>query len=444
MKASKLAWKNLWYRPMPTILSLLLFALGTGLAAFLLLFNHQVEEKFEANLADIDLVVGAKGSPLQLILCNMYHIDVPTGNIPLKQAKPFLNPAHPLIEEALPLSLGDSYKGFRIVGTTDAFFDFYGVEIGEGETWLDDFHVVIGHNVARVLNLELGDTFFSAHGLADDDMHTHDDIPPLTVKGILAASGTVADQLILCTTPTVWKAHGHPMGGDVEGDDHDHEDHDHEGQDHGDHDHVAQDVGGASGEKVSPGSLDRLLDNEGEEITSLLLRFKGRNFQALNMQRNINENTDLQAATPAIEIARLYTLMGVGEEMIRMLAIAILIVSALSVFLLLLHSLRSRKYELALMRVMGGRPGELFRMILWEGLSISAVGCLLGILLAHVSLGFLAETLEASYRYPFTGWLFLPEELYLFLGAIVIGAIAAAIPALQAQRTNISATLAGD
>lgn len=449
MNGRVLAWKNLWFRPMPTILSILLFALGIGLAAFLLVFNKQVQEKFDANLAGVDLVVGAKGSPLQLVLCNMYHIDAPTGNIPLKSAKAFLNPRHPLIKESVPLSLGDSYKGFRIVGTTDQFLDFYGLEIGEGRSWEKDFEVLVGPDVARQLGLAIGDRFHSSHGLADDDMNAHDDVEPFTVAGILKNSGTVADQLILCPAPTVWKVHDHGAAGSDEDNDHDHEDHeghDHDGQeDHQGYDHSGddEDITDDDVEQLPAGSVHRLLNNESQEITSVLIRFKGRSFQALNMQRNINENTDLQAATPAIEINRLYSLMGVGADMLRMIAIAILVVSALSVFLLLFHSLRTRKYELALMRVMGGRPLNLFSLIIWEGVLISVMGCLMGILLAHGAMEILSGDLQESYRYPFTGFIWDQSEYLLIVGAIIIGVIAAIIPGWRAQRTDISKTMAG-
>lgn len=471
MTGVQLAWRNLWYRPMPTVLSILLFALGIGLAAFLLIFNKQVQDKFDANLAGVDLVIGAKGSPLQLILCNMYHIDAPTGNIQLKSARAFLNPGHPLIQEAVPLSLGDSYRGFRIVGTTDGFLDFYGLGLSEGRAWQDDFEVLAGADVAEKLGLTLGDRFHSSHGLIDDGMNAHDDVRAFELVGILKESGTVADQLLLTTAPTVWQVHDHDHGEaehehDEAGHDHDEAGHDGDSEhDHSDdsHGHEHSDVDSVPGtgsregeagieggaqkleEGRSVGDIRRLLEAEGEEldITSVLLRFKGRSFQALNMQRSINENTDMQAATPAIEINRLYSMMGIGASMLRTLALAIIFVSALSVFLLLLHSLRGRKYELALMRVMGGKPKQLFSLIVWEGLMVSLLGALLGIALAHGVMQSLAGVLEASYRYPFTGGIWLKEEWWLLGGALLIGVIAAVIPGMRARRTDISTTLAG-
>ncbi|MEM9992333.1 MAG: FtsX-like permease family protein, partial [Bacteroidota bacterium] len=203
---------------------------------------------------------------------------------------------------------------------------------------------------------------------------------------------------------------------------------------HEGHDHAAHD-----GKHDIPKSL--LDEEETKEITSLLVKFKGRSFQALNMQRNINENTDMQAATPAIEVNRLFSLMNTGEEALRILAIVIIFVSALSIFISLFSSLKERKYELALMRVMGAHPSRLFFLILLEGILLALLGYLLGIILSHGGMEVLANAIKASYRYQFSGMQFLSQEWWLLLGAILLGAVAAAVPALQAAKTDISETL---
>lgn len=421
-----LAWKNLVAKPWSMALSLILFALGTGLISLLLLMQKQLQENFENNLAGIDLVIGAKGSPLQLILSSMYHIDAPTGNISLKQARPFLNPNHPLIGLAVPLSLGDSYRGYRIVGTTNDFLSLYNPEIAQGQLWEKNLEVTIGAAVARTTGLKIGDAFQSSHGFVDGEDLGHVDHASFIVTGIFAPQGTVIDQLILTTSQSFWVVHGEM------GHDHDH-DHDHD-YDH-DHDH-AHDIDAL---RVVPGNL--LDEDENLQVTSLLLKFKARNYQALNMQRNINENTDMQAATPAIEINRLYSLMSTGERILTLLAWAITIVSGLSVFISLFSSLRDRRYELALMRVMGSGRSRLFLLIVFEGLLLAGIGCLAGILLSHVAMEILGGAMTEAYRYQFTGMRFLKEELLLIGGALIIGFVAAVIPALQASRTDIANTL---
>ena len=433
------------------LLSVVLFALGVGLISLLFLLENQLQEKFEKNLAGIDLVIGAKGSPLQLILSSMYHIDAPTGNVSLEDARPFLNPNHPLIGQAIPLSMGDSYRGYRIVGTEHDFLGLYDAKIAEGEIWTHNFDVTIGADVAVNLGLKLGDTFKSSHGFMDDDDLAHDDAHAFVVVGILEPSGAVIDQLILCTTQSFWLVHDHEEApADEDEDDHvghDHDDEDHAGHDHDSHaghDHSEDDGHDHAGHShahaaETPGPL--LEEDPENQITSLLVTFKARNYMALNLQRNINENTELQAATPAIEINRLFSMMDQGEQALRILAIVIIFVSGLSVFISLFSSLRDRKYELALMRVSGASRGQLFLLIVMEGLLLAVVGYVVGMIVSHGGMQIFAGAMESSYRYSFSGLEFLPQEGYLLIGALGIGFLAAVIPAVQASRTDIADTL---
>lgn len=394
MNLFTLAWKNLMAEKLSTLLSLILFALGVGLISLILLLNHQIEDKFEKNLAGIDLVLGAKGSPLQTILCNIFHIDFPTGNIPLKQAQGISR--HPLVERAIDLSLGDSYKGYRIVGTIHDYVNLYDGKVAEGKLWETTYETTIGATVAKNLGVKIGDTFHSSHGFAEG--MEHDDMGEFKIVGILEPNGTVLDQLILTGKESVWAMH------DAHG--------------------------------VDPDSIS--IDER--EVTSMFLFFKSR-MGNVQLPRMINENTDMQAASPAFEMARLYNMMGQGETLLRLLAVIIIIVSALSIFISLFKSLRSRKYELALMRVSGASPGWLFMLIILEGLIIALLGYLIGMIFSHGGMEMLSGYLSEEYRYDFTGWLFLKEEGFMLIASIIIGFIAAVIPAFIAFSTNISETL---
>jgi len=159
--------------------------------SLMLLLNKQLQDKFDKNLAGIDLVIGAKGSPLQMVLSSMYHIDNPTGNVSIQEVKPFLNPKHPLIQNAIPLSLGDSYKGYRIVGTLPKYLDLYEAKVGEGKLWEHTFEVVVGATVANTHGLKVGDEFQSSHGFVLDDNLVHEDAHALKVVGLLAESGPI-------------------------------------------------------------------------------------------------------------------------------------------------------------------------------------------------------------------------------------------------------------
>lgn len=483
MNLLRLSWKNLTHQPWSTGLSLVLAALGAGLISLLLQLNHQLDQQFQRNLAGIDLVVGAKGSPLQLILSGMYHIDAPTGNIPIAESKAFLNPRHPLIKKAVPLSLGDSHRGHRIVGTTYDFLDLYQAEIAEGKRWEAPLEVVAGASVAQKLGLRIGDTFKSSHGLIEDEDLIHADADAFRVVGILKPTGSVADQLLLTSNESLWVVHEHHAGhsepaavaaeqqaaastGEVpaavsqdtgdhaqedghdhadghahaQGDEHDHADgHAHAQEDGHDHAHE-QSSQQAYAQLYPPGKP--LMEYTDKAITLILVQFKGRNAQTLNFPRNINENTNLQAAVPAIEISRLYATMGAGEQTLRWLAAVIIIVSILSIFISLYANLDNRRYELALMRVMGASRNRLFSLLLLEGSLLAFIGSLLGLLLSHGGLSIVADYFSDAYRYDFQAWTLLPAELKLLAGALLLGVLASLIPALRASKTDIHKTLA--
>lgn len=471
MNIWKLSWKNLWAKPLHNLMSVLLIALSTALLVFILLFNHQFNKGLTNNLAGVDLILGAKGSPLQLVLNSMYHIDAPTGNIPLEAAGPFLNPGHPLLAKAVPLSLGDSYGAFRIVGTTPSILPFYGVKSIDGELFEKDFEVVAGSRAAEKMHLHIGDTFFSTHGLEDNPDLAHDHGAPFVVKGILAPSGTVLDQLFLCTPATVWKVHEHEAlpdstsvdslpvqdGAHNHEEEHDHDDAHHQGDNDehgGEHDHahdhkhvhskpVYKSVDTVKCQQLTDTIVSHLRASGDKEITSILLQFKNRtSLQSLNLLRNINVNTDMMAASPAIEINRLYSMLGSGTKALQYMAYLIALVGAISVFISLFTSLNDRKYEMAIMRVSGATPGKLLTMILGEGLWIAILGCVIGLILGHGAMTLAGKVLEEGYRYPFTGMIWLREEYFIVIGTLLIGIIAACIPAFRGSKINIHSVLA--
>jgi len=418
----KIAWRNTFYRPLGTLLSVLLVALGVGLASFLLQFSKQLTDHFDRNLAGVDLIIGAKGSPLQSVLCNLYHVDLPTGNIKIEEAAAFLRKEHPLIAQRVPLLLGDNYKKYRIVGTSYDFLNLYSLEFATGRKWNKPFETVLGCEVAADLGLKINDHFRSSHGLVDDlDEHQHE----FTVTGILKPSGTVVDQLILCGPKTVWESHA---------DNTEHEDgHDHEGE-----------VGHSEfHEKNLPDTLaEQFSEFHDKEITALLIVFKNRNFQTLNFGRNININTEMMASSPSMELSKLFASLGIGQDVLKWLLIALLTLGGLSLFVSLLQALKDRAYELAVMRLTGAKPWQLSFIILLESLIVSILGVVAGLLLAHTALILFARYATAEYRYRFNGWTIDPQE-YLLIGVMLaIGVIASLIPAWKAYKTDIALTLA--
>ena len=391
----KIAWKNAWFNKFHSVLSLMLFALGVGLISFLLQVQQQLQQNFEKNLAGVDLIIGAKGSPLQLILCNLYHIDNPTGNIKLASVQAFMNPAHPLVAKAIPVSVGDNYKGFRIVGTTPDFPDLYAVQPEQGSLFTTAMEACIGYEVSKTAGLKIGDEFYSEHGLLQGDGENNHG-QKFKVCGIFKPSATVLDQLILTPLESIWEVHtAHETDTEI-----------HE-----------------------------------KSITALLLKYRNRsNFQTLNLPRNINENTDMQAAVPAIEMNRLYVLLGSAEKMLRMLAFAIMMVSGISIFLALLNALKERRNELALLRVMGASASRLFGLILTEACILAFVGSTLGLVISHGAMALFGIYMKNAFRYTFDGLNFLPEEGVLFFVALMIGLVSGIVPAVLAYKTRITPT----
>jgi len=207
MKTVALAWRYVRSRPLAAALNVLLLALGIASINFLLLVQYQVRQSFERDLRGIDVVVGAKGSPLQLILAGVFHIDVPSGNIPLAQIRELEK--NPLVKKLIPISLGDSLAGFRIVGTSPDYISHYSASIGQGQTWTAPLQAVAGYSAMQNLQasrqLQIGQDFVGSHGLgAKGDLHGES---PYKLVGVLAKCDCVLDRLILTSTESVWKTH---------------------------------------------------------------------------------------------------------------------------------------------------------------------------------------------------------------------------------------------
>jgi len=425
MSPIKISWKSLWSKPLSSALNIMLIAFGTGILTILLLASTQISQKLDNNSKDIDLVVGAKGSPLQLILSSIYYIDFPTGNIPLKDAQELSH--SPFVKRAVPLAQGDNYEGIRIVGTDSNFVSVYKLTTSSGKFWSADFEVTIGATVAATQKLEIGDTFFGAHGLTGNtDVHkTH----AYKVVGILTSQGNVTDNLILTNIASVWRMHDdHEKEEAAEQQDSVHQEEKPEGQQH--------EETGAHEKKARP---DQAGQDSGREITALLIQYRSP-MSVVMFPRMVNQSTALQAASPAMESTRLFSLIGVGVDTLQWFAILIMLIAAISVFVNLYNSLKERNYDLAIMRTLGASRGQLFQIIIFEGILLTLAGTVIGIALGHLVLQFIGEYQESS-QARLSGLIFLSTEIYLFVAGLAIGIFAAIIPAVQAYRSNISKIL---
>lgn len=418
-------FKQIKSRPLSSVLNIILFATGVTIISLVFLLKDSFENQMDKNAGGIDLVVGAKGSPLQLILSGIYHVDYPTGNIDYNEAIELSK--NPLIKQAIPLALGDNFNGFRIVGTNKAYPTIYNGQIQAGSLWLKDFEATIGSKVASKTGLAIGRQFAGVHGLSaeSDDVH---ESTPYTVTGIFKETGTVLDQLILTNIESVWKIHDS------------HEHHHEHGEAEKDHDHTTD--GGHEHDADSDHSQKEHEHEEGEhpkEITSLLIRYQSP-MGAITLPRLINKSTNMQAASPVQEINRLYSLLGVGIEALTYISGFIILISALSILISLLNSLKERKYELALIRVMGGSRFRLFAIVILEGISFAIIGYIVGFVTSRFMMFVLSTYTDNNFNYTFQQWV-TPIDLLLLIASLIIGIIAATIPAIKAMKTNISKTL---
>lgn len=404
-----LSWKSLVSRPMSSFLSWLLMSFGVTIVVLILLVSGQLKNEINKNAQGIDLVVGSKGSPLQLILSSIFHADFPTGNIPLNQAAKLVKSRY--ISSAIPLSLGDSYASFRIVGTTASYAALYEAELAQGSWFTKSLEAVIGSEVAKSKGLNLGSAFEGQHGLTDDgDAHgSH----PFKVVGILEKNNTVLDKLILVNIESVWEVHDHD------------EEHHHEEVDN---EKIVIDQLGLSVSK------DQF---ENKEITSLLISYRSP-MAAVMLPRMVNDMNDFQAASPAYETARLFNIVGVGIDIMNLLGAMIIIISAISVFVSLLNSLKDRKYDIAIMRSMGASKYQIFNHVLIEGLIITSFGCASGLIFAHTIIGILATNLD---EFNLDWSYFATSEQWVIIASFAIGFISSLVPAILAFKTNISNTL---
>lgn len=397
MSLAGLSWRFLWARPMVAALNLGLLALGVAAMVFLLVVGSQVERSLQRDLAGIDLVVGAKGSPMQLILAGVFHLDVPTGNVPLTSLDKLRE--HPLIGRVVPLALGDSLRGYRIVGTTREYLDLYRAGVAQGRAWAAPLEAVLGDQVAQELGLRIGDKFAGSHGLGRDG-EAHEGTP-YTVVGRLARCDCVLDRLVLTAVDSVWAVH----------------------------------------EKAQAQDEDDLKAlREEREVTLMLVTYKTP-LAAVTLPRWVNAQDGLQSAAPAVESARLFRMIGVGVDVLRGFAVLLLLVGGVSVFIALLHAVRDREPDLAMMRMLGAPPWRLALLVGGEALWLAALGLVAGLVAGHALTHLLGLMLARDRSLALHGAHWTADELWCIVGVFGLALAAAAWPAWRAIRLDVTRLL---
>ena len=409
-----LAWRSLLNRRFAVILTVCTIALSIGLLVLVEQLRSEVRQGFYRSVSGVDLIVGARTAPVQLLLYSVFGIGDATNDISWQTYTELK--ALPEVDWALPMALGDSHRGFRVMGTSTDFFDRYqfgdreNLSLARGEVFDDLFEVVIGAQVARQLGYELGDRIVLAHGTGNVALQSHDD-HPFTISGILAPTGTPVDQQLYISLAA----------------------------------HRAIHIGWETGVQRPGAAIDPEMARAQEEelrprsVTAILLGLHTR-AAVFGLQRRVNEYRAeaLSGIMPGITLQQLWRITGLAEMVLRVVAGLVVLAGLLGMLTVLLTTLSERRREMAILRANGARPWQIASLLVFEAGFIAAAGIVLGVLVALLVQALAAPWLLANLGLHIgLSW---PEPWQFgILGIIFLaGLLVALVPAFMAYRRTLA------
>ncbi len=429
MNTFQIAWGYLWSRKFITCLTILSVSLGVALISSVLTLRQETERRFVEEGQAFDAVIGAKGSPLQLVLSSVYYMDTPTGNIRWEEYEKVRE--HEWVTAAFPISMGDSFRNARIVGTTPDLFDHTWTSpssgevtrpftIAEGRIFENSFEAVIGSFAASSIGLEVGNQFVGNHGGAE-----HED--SYTVVGIFEPSGTPNDHAIFCDLESIWLSHPHEEDEeDGESNDvdahagHDHEDDDADADAHAGHDHAVE---------------------EHREVTAVLLNLGSPAWRF--KFRDEFKDSPVQAAIPIMEIQKMFNqFLSTVQTILMAVAYLVVVVSSISIMIGLYMAIQMRRRDLAVMRALGAGAGDIFGAVILEAIFVTVLGVVIGWLLGNAGTWLLSLYLTREYGLVIRSFTLSFEEIRAFAIVVMVGYLAGLIPAVQAYRRDVAKDLA--
>lgn len=401
----KLAYKSLLNRKNSVLLTILAMTVSIFVLLGVEHIRYQAKESFASTVSGVDMIVGARTGSLNLLLYSVFRIGAPTNNISWSSFEEISN--SPKVKWAIPISLGDSHKGFRVMGTNQDYFEYFSygdkhkLQFEQGKPFNSLFDVVLGSEVAKKLDYVLGEELILAHGMASTSFSLHDD-RPFTVVGILAPTGTPVDQTLHISLEGIeaihidWK-HGVKM----------------------------------PGKAISNDKLEEL-KLKPNNITAFMLGLKSR-MAIFAVQRDINQykKEPLTAILPGVALSELWQMMNMLENTLRLISLLVLIAALLGLSAMLLASIRERSHEIQLLRVIGASPFFLFFLIELEALLISFISILLAVIILYASLGLVGDVLAANFGLHINAQFLSENIIYLLMLIIVSTLIAAAIPSFS-------------
>ena len=453
MSLWKIAWRSIQQRSLASSLTAVSMALGVALVASVLIIHSVVDQSFRRGSGGYDLIVGARGDSLQLVLNTVFHMRRPIGNIPHSYYREFVDGRYQLTTEvAVPVAMGDNYQGYRVIGTTPDMFNRLQYRDGqyytfaEGQNFFEEnyYDAVVGSVVARRTGLKVGDTFRPTHGLsaADDTGYEHN---AFRVVGVLDHTGTPVDQALYVNIEGFYLEHAHeeaPLtlqprraaaavenaaAAETAPDENDRGNRDPSDQRHGDHAHHHQ----------GP------IPDEEKEVTAILVATSmGRAGDAMAMRRIIESEGVAQAVAPAEEIAALFEgLIGPIQMILLAFAALVVVVAGIGILVSIYNSMSDRRREIAIMRALGASRRTVMLVILLESILLSVGGGILGLVLAHGLVGIFSPLILEHTGVAVSALQFQPIELVLIPALIVLASIVGYLPALSAYRTDVARSL---
>jgi putative ABC transport system permease protein len=401
MNAVGLAFAYLRRRWGQAILSIIVGALGIAAVATAVVGFNALPDAAERSWGGVDLVIGPKGSPLDLVLCCVLHISDPQGLV--SESAAMKAASHPLVRVAAPIALGDNVGGWRIVGSTPDILKVYRASLASGEVWTDKLQAVIGATAEKALKLKLGDSFVGSHGLAiGGDVHSQF---PYKVVGILKPTGSALDRLVLTDIETVRYIHAKP-----------------------------------DADEAAEMSALKNTVNLPDAATAVIASYRSP-AAAMLVPRLINNNPSLTAASPSFEIARLMSYLRPLTVAATALGALLVVIAAIGAATGLMATMNTRTKDLALLRALGAGPLSIASVAVAEGVLIASAALLLGAALGASAIRLGAQALEARTGLYLKPHIEINQLIYVIAGTLAAGLVAALVPALRASHTQIEELL---
>ncbi len=448
MTLARIILNNARQRSLSTVLTSLSVAVGVALIIAILTIKIIAQERFHLGYSGFDLVVGAKGSPLQLVLNVVYHLDVSPGNVSFSLYEKLQK--DPRVKWVTPFSMGDSYEGFRIVGTTDTFLKnfqphpnqslelasgrFFKFEeadlrkaiqeaIERGKTPIPSkkveqdtaryFEAVLGSIAAEETGLKVGDTFVATHGLQQTAEGSEHKESPWRVAGILQPTGTPVDRAIYINLDSFYRIEGHVI-------------------------EKPKPLGTSSREKET--KEEKSTPEEAGRISALALKLYSP-LALQNLSKQINETENAQATIPAQEIRKLLMIVGNVDRILLLQAALIVVVAAIGIGLAMFNSMNDRRRDIAVMRALGAKRSTIFSIVVGEAILITGIGGMAGLLLGHGVIWSMAPVIQTAIGFSIPSWSFHGFEVIILVGALFMGIFAGIGPAISAYRTDVATNL---